>query len=87
MPPKASKSKPPDEPKLMRIGDVARAAGIPKQTIEYYIMLGLVEPIRRKGRAGRFFDAALVQRIKLIRRLNESGYTLRAILETYLSRR
>ena len=65
----------------------AKAAGVSKQTVEYYIMLGLVSPIRRPPQRGRFFDASLVKRIRLIRRLNESGYTLRAIRETYLRRR
>ena len=68
---------------LMRISAAAVAAGVSKQTVEYYILIGLVRPIRRGGR-GRFFDDALVARIRLIRRLNESGYTLRAIRETYL---
>ena len=72
---------------LMRISAAARAAGVSAQTIEYYIMLGLVFPIRLSQRQGRFFDAGLVRRIRLIRRLNHSGYTLRAIRETYLSRR
>ncbi|HOF17716.1 MAG TPA: MerR family transcriptional regulator [Phycisphaerae bacterium] len=68
---------------LMRISAAAAAAGVSKQTVEYYILIGLVRPIRR-GDRGRFFDNALVARIRLIRRLNESGYTLRAIRETYL---
>ncbi len=68
----------------MRISEAARASGVSKQTIEYYIMLGLIAPIRRPRQRGRFFDSALVRRIRLIRRLNESGYTLRAIRETYL---
>ncbi|MCK4601640.1 MAG: MerR family transcriptional regulator [Phycisphaerae bacterium] len=72
------------DPKLMRISAAAKAAGVSKQTVEYYIMLGLVSPLRRQGGGGRFFDAELVKRIRLIRRLNESGYTLRAIRETYL---
>jgi len=70
----------------MRISQAADAAGVSKQTIEYYIMLGLVKAIRRPGHRGRYFDAELVRRIRLIRRLNESGYTLRAIRETYLHR-
>ena len=70
----------------MRISQAARAAGVSKQTIEYYILLGLISPIRRSGRRGRLFDANLVRRIRLIRSLNESGYTLRAIRETYLRR-
>ncbi len=71
----------------MRISSAARAANVSKQTIEYYIMLGLINPIRPPDRQGRFFNDALVRRIRLIRQLNESGYTLRAIRETYLSGR
>ena len=71
----------------MRISQAARAAEVSKQTIEYYILLGLISPIRRPGRRERLFDAKLVRRIRLIRSLNESGYTLRAIRETYLRRR
>ena len=71
----------------MRISQAAEAADMGKQTIEYYIMLGLIAPIRIPGKRGRFFDSKLVRRIKLIRRLNRSGYTLRAIRETYLEKR
>ena len=76
-----------DQQSLMRISQAAQAAGVSKQTLEYYVMIGLVKPLRSQGRSGRFFDAALVSRVRLIRRLNESGYTLRAIRETYLSKR
>jgi len=68
---------------LMRISAAARAAGVTRQTVEYYIMIGLVEPVRPPDRQGRFFDASLVKRIRLIRKLNDSGYTLRDIREVY----
>ena len=45
---------------LMRISAAARAAGVSKQTVEYYIMIGLISPVRVKGRAGRYFDRDLV---------------------------
>ncbi len=82
MPPKKAAKQP-----LMRISQAAEAAGVSKQTVEYYCMLGLIRPIRRAGKRGRYFDAKLVKRIALIHRLNASGYTLRAIRETYLRRR
>ncbi len=69
----------------MRIAQAAAAAGVSKQTIEYYILVGLLQPIREGP--SRFFDAALVRRIRLIRQLNDSGYTLRAIRETYFTGR
>lgn len=70
--------------KLVRISAAAEAAEVSKQTIEYYLMLGLIEPVRKEGQRGRYFDDAIVQRVRLIRRLNESGYTLRDIRQTYL---
>jgi len=72
---------------LIRISAAARAAGVSKQTVEYYIMIGLISPVRPKDRPGRFFDDDLIRRIRLIHRLNDSGYTLRSIRETYLRRR
>lgn len=80
-------SKKPSDKAFMRISAAAQAAGVSKQTIEYYIMLGLISPLRPPGKKGRYFDDALVKRISLIRRLNESGYTLRGIRETYLKNR
>lgn len=71
--------------RYMKISEAAEAAGVSKQTVEYYILIGLISPIRKESR--RLFDAALVRRIRLIRQLNRSGYTLRSIRETYLSRK
>jgi len=71
---------------LLRISAAAKAAGVSKQTVEYYITLGLIEPIRHAGSQARFFDASLVRHIRLIRRMNESGYTLGDIRQTYLKR-
>ena len=71
----------------MRISAAAEAAGVSKQTVEYYILLGLIEPIRVQGKRSRYFDRELVKRIRLIRRLNKMGYTLRALRETYFRSR
>lgn len=71
----------------VRISQAAQASGVAKGTIEYYIMLGLIRPLRQPDKPGRFFDEQLIARIRLIRRLNRGGYTLRSIRETYLRRR
>jgi len=70
---------------LMRISQAAAEAGVSRQTVEYYILLGLIDPIRAGAARGRYFDKALVRRIRLIRRMNKTGYTLRDIRETYLT--
>ena len=59
--------------KLMRIGQAAKAAGVSTQTVEYYIMLGLIDPLTLPDRRSRFFNASLVKRIRLIRELNEKN--------------
>jgi MerR family transcriptional regulator, copper efflux regulator len=71
---------------LLRISEAAKASGVSIQTVEYYIMLGLISPIVRPGTRRRFFDERIVKRIRLIRELNRSGYTLREIGLTYLRR-
>ena len=73
--------------KLMRIGQAAKVAGVSTQTIEYYVMLGLIDPITPPGKRSRFFDSRLVKRIRLIRELNDTGYTLRDIRRTWLKSR
>ena len=76
-----------DREKLMKIGQAAKAAGVSVQTLEYYIMLGLVNPITTPGSRRRSFDKDTVKRIKLIHELNETGYTLREIRTTWLKDR
>lgn len=71
----------------MKISQAARAAGVSNQTIEYYILLGLIDPIIPPGTRRRLFDEKLIRRIRLIRELNDSGYTLREIRQTWLKDR
>lgn len=82
----AKRKKKKDKPQLpgLRISKAARQAGVSKQTIEYYILVGLIKPIRPKDGRARFFDDKLVRRIKLIKELNSTGYTLLDIRELYL---
>jgi DNA-binding transcriptional MerR regulator len=68
----------------MRLAQAAAAAEVSKQTIEYDVALQLIRPIRLPGHFGRFFDDALVRRIRLIRRLNRTRMALRDIRDTYL---
>ena len=58
---------------LMRIGAAAAKAGVSRQTLQYYVMVGLIKPSSRSQAGQRLFDQDAVKRIKLIRRLNRSG--------------
>ena len=74
--------------KLLKLSAAAKAAGVSAQTLEYYVMLGLVTPINDPpGSRRRFFDTDLVKRIRLIHELNATGSTLREIRTTWLRSR
>jgi len=73
--------------KLMPIGAAAKKAGISRQSLQYYIMVGLLEPTEVTQTGRRLFDEKGIERIKVIKKLNDSGYPLRAIRELFLQRR
>lgn len=76
-------SQPPD---LMPIGKAAEQAGVSKQSLQYYIMVGLLEPTKVTASGRRMFDNDAVDRVRLIKKLNKSGYPLRAIREVFMER-
>ena len=76
-----------DDKKLMQIGITAKQAGISRQSLQYYLMLGLMEPTEVTSTGRRMFDQKAVERAKLIKQLNDSGYPLRAIRELFLEGR
>ncbi len=76
-----------DEPKLYKIGKAAETAGVSKQSLQYYLLVGLVEPTTRSEGGQQLFDDKVIERIKLIKQLNESGYPLREIRDIFLERR
>ncbi|MFQ6034788.1 MAG: MerR family transcriptional regulator [Sedimentisphaerales bacterium] len=73
--------------KLVPIGQAAKKAGISRQSLQYYLMMGLLEPAEVTPTGRRLFDQSSIERIKLIKKLNESGYPLRAIRELFLEGR
>ena len=73
--------------KLVPIGKAAKKAGISRQSLQYYLMVGLLEPTEITPTGRRLFDENDIERIKLIKRLNNSGYPLRAIRELFLEGR
>jgi len=50
-------------------------------------MVGLLEPTEVSTTGRRMFDEKVIERIKLIKKLNDSGYPLRAIRELFLEGR
>ena len=71
----------------MAIGAAAKKAGISRQSLQYYLMVGLLEPTKVTPTGRRMFNEKSVKRIKLIKKLSDSGYPLRAIRELFLEGR
>lgn len=63
----------------LTIGQVAKEAGVHKETIRYYQSLGLVaEPARRAGTVRRYGDAT-VARLRFIKRAQQLGFSLEEV--------
>ncbi len=72
---------------LIPIGQAANKAGISRQSLQYYLMIGLIEPTEVTDTGRRMFDEDCVKRIMLVKKLSTSGYPLRAIRELFLQGR
>ncbi|MDD5064673.1 MAG: helix-turn-helix domain-containing protein [Phycisphaerae bacterium] len=76
-----------EKSKLTSVGAAAKKAGISRQSLQYYLMVALLEPTEITPTGRRLFDEKAIERIKLIKKLNDSGYPLRAIRELFLEGR
>ena len=76
-----------EEKELVSIGKAAEKAGVSRQSLQYYLMIGLLEPTKTTPTGRRLFDRRVIEQIRLIKRLNESGYPLRAIRELFMEGR
>lgn len=62
-------------------------AGISRQSLQYYIMMGLLKPTEVTPTGRRMFDNKAIERIRLVKKINKTGYPLRAIRELFLEGR
>lgn len=72
-----------DNKKLVPIGSAAKQAGISRQSVQYYLMIGLLEPTVTSSNGRRLFDEQAIKKIRLIREFNQNGYPLRAIRDLF----
>jgi MerR family transcriptional regulator, mercuric resistance operon regulatory protein len=70
--------------KLLPIGKAAKKAGVSRQSVQYYLMVGLLKATEVTKTGRRLFDERGVERIKLIKQLNDTGYPLREIRELFI---
>ena len=65
----------------MRIGEVAREAGVNIQTLRYYERRGLLEEPRRTPSGYRSYAAETVRVVRFVKRAQELGFSLSEIGE------
>jgi MerR family transcriptional regulator, mercuric resistance operon regulatory protein len=63
----------------LTIGQVAKEAGVHKETIRYYQALGLVPEPRRPPGSVRRYGSETVGRLRFIKRAQELGFTLEEV--------
>ena len=69
-----------DEPRLLRIQEVAEEVGLTPRSIRYYEEVGLLEPAARSEGAYRLYDDDDVERLRFIRSLrDDAGFSLAQI--------
>jgi DNA-binding transcriptional MerR regulator len=73
------------ETELMRMGELAEASGVPAPTIKHYLREGLLPEPVKTSRNMAYYPPEFVDRIRLIKRLQEKRYmplkAIRAVLE------
>jgi len=65
----------------MTIGSLARAANVNVETIRYYQRIGLVDEPVKPQQGYRRYPAAIIDRIRFIKRAQDLGFTLNEITE------
>ena len=68
----------------LTIGQVAREAGVHKETIRYYQSLGLVYEPERPPKSVRRYGSGTVARLQFIKRAQELGFTLEEVKKLLL---
>lgn len=75
----------PDE--LVKISELAKAAGVSKQTIHFYLREGLISPPVQASRNMAYYDVRHLEEIRLIKELQEQRYLPLAVIRRILSNR
>ncbi|HWC74309.1 MAG TPA: MerR family transcriptional regulator [Gemmatimonadales bacterium] len=65
----------------LRIGDAATRSGVTRDTIRFYERSGLLEAPGRTASRHRMYDASALDRIRLVRQLQNCGLTISDIRE------
>jgi DNA-binding transcriptional MerR regulator len=65
---------------IYMIGDLITKTGLPRDTVNYYLREGLIEPVDRSERNRyRYFDDTTLERLNRIISLRKQGISIRQI--------
>ncbi|TJY41380.1 MerR family transcriptional regulator [Cohnella pontilimi] len=72
-----------EPPRLYRIGELARLAGVSPRTVDYYTGLGLLAPAKRSSGNYRLYDDETLARIRRIEHMKAQKFSLEEIREQF----
>ena len=78
---------PPESETLYPTGQVMKRAGLSRQVLYQYTAMGLIKEASTNRAGHRLYHEDVFNHLKIIRALNERGYTLREIKEIFFSQR
>ena len=70
----------------MKIGSVAKQAGMTVETIRFYEKRGLIQPPSRNDSGYRIYSPDIIKQLLFITRAKELGFSLKEIKELFLLR-
>jgi DNA-binding transcriptional MerR regulator len=65
----------------MKIGEVAREAGVTVDTVRFYERVGVLPAPERRPSGYRIYEPATIERIKLTRELQAIGFSLTDVVD------
>lgn len=68
-----------NEQKLMKIGDLAKRAGVTVRTVRYYEELGLLSPSETSPGGFRLYSEAALRKLHFVKRFKELDFPLEEI--------
>lgn len=70
-----------------KTGEVIKRSGVSRQVLYQYTAMGLVQEASRTAHGHRLYPKDVFARLKIIRELNASGYSLKDIKEIFFTGR
>lgn len=70
--------------RLMRMAELERLSGVPRETIHYYLREGLLPAPSRQGKTQALYDDSHLERLRLVRQLREEKYLPVAVIRSVL---